>query len=139
MIKIFICILPQDLKYKGFQQLLDTQGKKRNINLIPVKKLLKKDYFTVTVYLFLMEDDTQYNLSCEAIILQQCFPTQFTIYSKIQSPHFILKYAHLHKGQKIKLHTHTHIRHESLKVKNQIKCSSIFHAQFGRFVIGNIS
>lgn len=45
MIKIFICILPQDLKYKGFRQLLDTQGKKRNINLIPVMKTIEERLF----------------------------------------------------------------------------------------------
>ena len=58
MIKIFIRILPQDLKYKGFQQLLNTQGKKKKSVWYQLWKLLKKDYFIATVYLFLVEDDT---------------------------------------------------------------------------------
>lgn len=45
MIKIFICILPQDLKYKGFQQLLNTQRKKKTISLILVMKTVDERLF----------------------------------------------------------------------------------------------
>ena len=37
--------MPQDLKYKGFQQFHNTQEKKRNISLIPVMKTIEERLF----------------------------------------------------------------------------------------------